>query len=319
MGVARVVRPVAHGASSHRQAEAASLYSSLYGGTSPRVQVVRGRAAAAQGPSALGVGPMRVRRAVTAANAVPLGARATVYAPRPLGVESSGSAAPLPATGECSSGVAPWPVTAECGKVRSVARARGAPRQFTETIARRTTLSAVVKLYYIMWQRHVRVCAAGPRPGRGRTRVIHTHGVGPVLVRRTVTAVRAVPFVPRAAINAPRPLGLESSGRAAPLPVRDECGWWNAPQPMAAECSTVKPGSRARGAPRQFATHAARRFSKAEVQADELLAELPPGVLAVVTAGEAGSQLPLEAARALVRCALLVKGGPEGGTTRKGL
>ena len=175
MGVARVVRPVAHGASSHRRAEAASLYSSLYGGTSPRVQVVRGRAAAAQGPSALGVGPMRVRRAVTAAHAVPLGARATVYAPRPLGVESSGSAAPLPATGECSSGVAPWPVTAECGKVRSVARARGAPRQFTETIARRTTLSAVVKLYYIMWQRHVRVCAAGPRPGRGRTRVIYTH------------------------------------------------------------------------------------------------------------------------------------------------
>ena len=92
---------------------------------------------------------------------------------------------------------------------------------------------------------------------------------------------------------------------------------------MAAECSTVKPGSRARGAPRQFATHAARRFSKAEAQADELLAELPPGVLAVVTAGEADSQLPLEAAleaaRALVRCALLVKGGPEGGTTRKGL
>ena len=163
MGVARVVRPVAHGASSHRRAEAASLYSSLYGGTSPRVQVVRGRAAATQGPSALGVGPMRVRRAVTAANAVPLGARATVYAPRPLGVESSGSAAPLPATGECSSGVAPWPVTAECGKVRSVARARGAPRQFTETIARRTTLSAVVKLYYIMWQRHVCVQLARGR------------------------------------------------------------------------------------------------------------------------------------------------------------
>ena len=145
------------------------------------------------------------------------------------------------------------------------------------------------------------------------------HGLGPVRVRRAVAAVRAVPFGPRAAGCAPRPLGVESSGRAAPLPVRDECGWWNAPQPMAAECSTVKPGSRARGAPRQFATHAARRFSKAEAQADELLAEIPPGVLAVVTAGEAGSQLPVEAARALVRCALLVKGGPEGGTTRKGL
>ena len=61
LGVARVVRPVAHGASSHRRAEAASLYSSLYGGTSPRVQVVRGRAAAAQVPSAHGVGPVRAR------------------------------------------------------------------------------------------------------------------------------------------------------------------------------------------------------------------------------------------------------------------
>ena len=319
LGVARVVRAVAPGAPSHRRAGTARPSSPLHGGAALHVQAVRGRAAAAQALSPCGVGPVRARRSATVVRAAPFVVRAARDAPRPLRLESGRRAAPLPAGDECGFRHAPQPLTAECGKVRSVARARGAPRQFTETIARRTTLSAVVKLYYIMWQRHVRVCAAGPRPGRGRTRVIYTHGVGPVLVRRTVTAVRAVPFVPRAAINAPRPLGLESSGRAAPLPVRDECGWWNAPQPMAAECSTVKPGSRARGAPRQFATHAARRFSKAEAQADELLAELPPGVLAVVTAGEAGSQLPLEAARALVRCALLVKGGPEGGTTRKGL
>ena len=84
---------------------------------------------------------MRVRRAVAAARAVPCGARAAGYAPRPLGVESSGSAAPLPATGECSSGVAPWPVTAECGKVRSVARARGAPRQL-RTVAQSFVMTA---------------------------------------------------------------------------------------------------------------------------------------------------------------------------------
>ena len=170
LGVARVVRPVAHGASSHRRAEAASLYSSLYGGTSPRVQVVRGRAAATQGPSALGVGPMRVRRAVTAAHAVPLGARATVYAPRPLGVESSGSAAPLPATGECGSGVAPWPVTAECGKVRSVARARGAPRQFAPRRSRDVQLCLLLSSYIILCGSATCVCswpAAGPRPHKG--------------------------------------------------------------------------------------------------------------------------------------------------------
>lgn len=42
-------------------------------------------------------------------------------------------------------------------------------------------------------------------------------------------------------------------------------------------------------------------------------------MLAAVVGGAAGSQLPQSEARALVKCALLAKGGPEGGTTRKGL
>ena len=143
-------------------------------------------------------------------------------------------------------------------------------------------------------------------------------GVGPVRARRSATVVRAAPFVVRAARDAPRPLRLESGRRAAPLPARDECSFGYAPQPLTAECGKVKSAARARREPREFATHAARRFSIAETRADELLAELPPEVLTVATAGETGSQLPPEAAHALVRCALLVKGGPEGGTTRKG-
>ena len=172
LGVARVVRPVAHGASSHRQAEAASLYSSLYGGTSPRVQVVRGRAAAAQGPSALGVGPMRVRRAVTAAHAVPLGARATVYAPRPLGVESSGSAAPLPASCYGESAALGLRLgqsrlsAARSGRLRGrVVRLASSPRR-----SRDVQLCLLLSSYIILCGSATCVCswpAAGPRPHKG--------------------------------------------------------------------------------------------------------------------------------------------------------
>ena len=137
-------------------------------------------------------------------------------------------------------------------------------------------------------------------------------------VRRAVAAARAVPCGARAAGYAPRPLGVESSGHAAPHPATGECGSVVAPWPVTVECGKVKSVARARGAPRQFATHAVRRFSKVELQADALLAELPAEVLAVATAGVAGSQLPSEAAGAFARCALLVKGGPDG-TTRKGL
>ena len=73
---------------------------------------------------------------------------------------------------------------------------------------------------------------------------------------------------------------------------------------------------RAKRLPRQFATHAARRFTKAEAKAEELLDELPPEVLILATGG---GQIPLDEARELVRCVFLVKGGPEGGTTHKGL
>ena len=73
---------------------------------------------------------------------------------------------------------------------------------------------------------------------------------------------------------------------------------------------------RAKRLPRQFATHAARRFTKAEAKAEELLDELPPEVLTLATGG---GQIPLDEARELVRCVFLVKGGPEGGTTHKGL
>ena len=73
---------------------------------------------------------------------------------------------------------------------------------------------------------------------------------------------------------------------------------------------------RAKRLPRQFATHAARRFTKAEAKAEELLDELPPEVLVLATGG---GQIPLDEARELVRCVFLVKGGPEGGTTHKGL
>ena len=167
LGVARVVRAVARGALQHRRAEAALPSSPLQGGTTPRVQVVRGRAAAAQVPSAHGVGPVRARRTVTAVRAVPYVARAAGCAPRPLRVESSGRAAPLPVRDECGFQCAPQPRTAECCKVETVARAHGAPRQFTETIMRRTTLSAVVKLYYIVWQRHVCCRSAdGSQPRR---------------------------------------------------------------------------------------------------------------------------------------------------------
>ena len=93
--------------------------------------------------------------------------RAARDAPRPLRLESSGRAAPLPVRDECGFGSAPQPRTAECCKGETASRARGAPRQFTETIARRTTLSAVVKLYYIVWQRHVCCRSAdGSQPRR---------------------------------------------------------------------------------------------------------------------------------------------------------
>ena len=69
----------------------------------------------------------------------------------------------------------------------------------------------------------------------------------------------------------------------------------------------------ARRQPRQFPTHAARRFTKAEAKAEELLDELPPEVLILATGG---NQILLDEARELVRCVLLVKGGPEGGTTQ---
>ena len=167
LGAARVVRAVLHGAGSPRRAGTALPSSPLHGGTTSCVQVVRGRAAAAQAPSAHGLGPVRVRRAVAAVRAVPFGPRAAGCAPRPLGVESSGRAAPLPVRDECGFWIAPQPLAAECCKVKSVARAHGAPCQFTETIMRRTTLSAVVKLYYIVWQR--RVCcrsADGSQPRR---------------------------------------------------------------------------------------------------------------------------------------------------------
>ena len=155
LGAARVVRAVLHGAGSPRRAGTALPSSPLHGGTTSCVQVVRGRAAAAQAPSAHGVGPVRVRRAVAAVRAVPFGPRAAGCAPRPLRLESSGRAAPLPVRDECGFWIAPQPLAAECCKVETVARAHGAPRQFTETIMRRTTLSAVVKLYFIVWQRHV--------------------------------------------------------------------------------------------------------------------------------------------------------------------
>ena len=69
----------------------------------------------------------------------------------------------------------------------------------------------------------------------------------------------------------------------------------------------------ARRQPCQFSTHAERRFTKAEAKAEELLDELPPEVLILATGG---NQILLDEARELVRCVLLVKGGPEGGTTQ---
>ena len=169
LGVARVVRAVARGALQHRRAEAALPSSPLQGGTTPRVQVVRGRAAAAQVPSAHGVGPVRARRTVTAVRAVPYVARAAGCAPRPLWLESSGRAAPLPVRDECGFQCAPQPRTAECCKVETVARAHGAPRQFTETIID-VQLCLLLSSYIILCGSATCVCswpAAGPRPHKG--------------------------------------------------------------------------------------------------------------------------------------------------------
>ena len=127
LGAARVVRAVLHGAGSPRRAGTALPSSPLHGGTTSCVQVVRGRAAAAQAPSAHGLGPVRVRRAVAAVRAVPFGPRAAGCAPHPLGLESSGRAAPLPVRDECGFQCAPQPRTAECCKVETVARAHQAP------------------------------------------------------------------------------------------------------------------------------------------------------------------------------------------------
>ena len=134
LGVARVVRAVALGAPSHRRAGTARPSSPLHGGAALHVQAVRGRAAAAQAPSPCGVGPVRARRSATVVRAAPYVVRAARDAPRPLRLESSGRAAPLPVRDECGFQCAPQPRTAECCKVETVARAHGAPRQFTETI-----------------------------------------------------------------------------------------------------------------------------------------------------------------------------------------
>ena len=94
LGVARVVRAVVHVAGSPRRAGTALPSSPLHGETTSRVQVVRGRAAAAQAPSAHGVGPVRVRRAVAAVRAVPFGPRAAGCAPVEAGEQRARSASP---------------------------------------------------------------------------------------------------------------------------------------------------------------------------------------------------------------------------------
>ena len=175
LGVARVVRAVAHGAGSPRRAGTALPSSPLHGGTTSCVQVVRGRAAAAQAPSAHGLGPVRVRRAVAAVRAVPFGPRAAGCAPHPLGLESSGRAAPLPVRDECGFQCAPQPRTAECCKVETVARAHGAPRQFTETIID-VQLCLLLSSYIILCGSAT--CAVGPRMGRSRVGCFTTR-VGP--------------------------------------------------------------------------------------------------------------------------------------------
>jgi len=70
-----------------------------------------------------------------------------------------------------------------------------------------------------------------------------------------------------------------------------------------------------------FASHAQRRYAKAVKEADAFVGEVPQQVLDVMVGGEAATrQVPSAAERrALVKDALLAKGGPEGATTRKGL
>jgi len=66
-----------------------------------------------------------------------------------------------------------------------------------------------------------------------------------------------------------------------------------------------------------YGTHAQRRFAKAERQADALLAELPP-LAAAAAVGEDAGLAPADAEE-LLRGYFLSKGGPEGGTTAKGM
>ena len=163
--------------------------------------------------------------------------------------------------------------------------------------------------------------------------VLAQTGLGPMRYGRKARIVRASqgaahgfePDRARVVVARPRPLGECSGFKPSSTPnlAMVECHDF---EPSGKPSGKPSGGGgpvprlvRGRRQPKQFQTHAARRFSKAEAQAEELLNELPLEVLAAVTGSAGGCQLPLDESRVLVRCALLAKGGPEGGATRKAL